>query len=615
MARRIPEEVIDRVRSEADIVDIISNYVQLKKAGRNYSGLCPFHGEKTPSFSVSPEKQIFHCFGCGKGGNVFSFLMEHDGLSFVEAVKKTAELSHVDVGIEWDDEPAEQKTEQSNDQFKMIDMHQLSAKFYHYILLETEEGSEALSYLKERGLSEQSIISFQIGFAPNHSSTITSFLAKRGMNLDLAEIAGLLVRRENGDLVDRFRNRIMFPIKNDRDQAIGFSGRLFNQDNGPKYLNTPETPIFNKRNVLYHLSDARQEIRRRKEIVLLEGFMDVIAASSAGVGNGVATMGTSLTTEHIGLIRKITNQIVICYDGDSAGIEAAQKAGRMLEADPHFGLAVLQLPQGKDPDEFIQTYGPEKFEDIYAHNRSSWTAFLLTYLKRGKNLSNPQEQANYLEEAIMEIAKIDQAIEREIYLKQLAAEFDLSLETLRQQLADSLRRKPTANQHADMPYSEPILFEEPKRNKGALVISEEQLLKAMLDSRENFMQIRQLMEGTDFYHDDYQAIYTYLIGFYAEGNTPDTNRFMDYLPEQEQAFKNLVATIEMLEAPEEQTTAAFRDYIASIKKHVWTKKRSELQKKMQRLESENDAKALIETLQEINRIDKLLTARQFDETF
>lgn len=613
MAKRIPEEVIDRVRNEADIVDIISNYVQLKKAGRNYSGLCPFHGEKTPSFSVSPEKQIFHCFGCGKGGNVFSFLMEHDGLSFVEAVKKTADLSHVDVGIDWQENEVEGSQAPSNDQAKMIDMHQLSAKLYHYILLETEEGSAAFTYLKERGLSEQAIINFQIGFAPNHSSTITSFLSKRGLPLNLAELSGLIIQRDDGDFVDRFRNRIMFPIKNDRDQTIGFSGRLFDQTNGPKYLNTPETPLFNKRNVLYHLSDARQAIRRRKEVILLEGFMDVIAATSAGVDNGVATMGTSLTSEHIGLLRKITNQIIICYDGDSAGIEATEKAGRAFETDPHFQVEVLQLPQGKDPDEFIQTYGKEKFEDIYLHNRFSWTAFLLSYLKRGKNLSNPKEQADYLEQAINEIAKIDQAIEREIYLKQLAAEFDINLEALRQQLADSLRTKSVPQ--AAMPFTEPISFQEPQHNKGALVISEEQLVKAMLDSRENFMQIRQLMEGTAFYHDDYQAIYTYLIGFYAEGNTPRANRFIDYIPEQEQTLKSLASAIEMLEVPEEQSSSAFRDYVASIKKQNLTQKRMELQKKMQQLESENDAKALIEVLQEMNRIDKLLMTRQFDDTF
>ncbi|SQC71962.1 DNA primase [Listeria fleischmannii subsp. fleischmannii] len=360
--------------------------------------------------------------------------MEHDHLTFTEAVHKVAELSHLDVELPQlasDDSAAVPK--ETSETHKMIEMHQLAAKLYHYLLLETEEGLEALNYLKERGMSEELIQTFQIGFAPNHHATITSFFEKRDLDLHLAVAAGLLSERDNGDIVDRFRNRIMFPITDDRGQLVGFSGRLYNQEEGPKYLNSPETPIFNKRKLLYHFSEGRQSIRKYEEVLLLEGFMDVISVSEAGLLNGIASMGTSLTEEHIGLIKRVANRAVICYDGDSAGIEAAFKAGSLL-AQAKIEIYVLSLPSGKDPDEYIRTYGADKFQTFYTHERQTWTAFKLYYLSRKRNMANDTERLAYIDEALFEIGKIDQAVERELYLKQLSDEFDITIPTLKEQL-------------------------------------------------------------------------------------------------------------------------------------------------------------------------------------
>ncbi|MBC1374145.1 DNA primase [Listeria sp. FSL L7-0091] len=624
---RIPEEVIDQVRNQADIVDIIGNYVQLKKQGRNYSGLCPFHGEKTPSFSVSPEKQIFHCFGCGKGGNVFSFLMEHDGLTFVESVKKVADMSHLDVDIEL---PEERDTSslprETSETARMVEMHQITAKLYHYILMETEEGAAALTYLKERGMSEQMMTSFQIGFAPNHHATITSFLEKRGMDLQLAGMAGLLSERDDGQMVDRFRNRIMFPITNDRGQIIAFSGRLFDREDGPKYLNSPETPIFNKRRTLFHFSEARQAIRKQEEITLMEGFMDVISAEEAGVQNTVASMGTSLTEEHADLIKRLTNRAIICYDGDRAGIEAAYKAGTLLVERNRLDVFVLQLPAGKDPDDFIRASGADKFKEIYKQQRMTWTAFKINYLRKERNLQNETDQIAYIDDCLREIAKLDQAVERELYLKQLADEFELTIETLKQQLQQSLKN--TQKERQNQSYNEPLIddsfmgmipqedsemlfsFEQPIQKLSAHTISEQQLMKAMMESRDNFLLIKQLLGDTTFYHDNYKALYTYLIGYFAEGNDADPTKFMDSISDP--TMKGLISSLEMIISPDEQGKTQFEDYIKSLKRFKLEQTKKELEQQLAALIRENDKENEVRVMLEIVQLNRKLNSGQLD---
>ncbi|WP_088825177.1 DNA primase [Listeria goaensis] len=628
--KRIPEETIDRIRNQTDIVDIIGNYVQLKKQGRNYIGLCPFHGEKTPSFSVSPEKQIFHCFGCGKGGNVFSFLMEHDHLTFTEAVHKVAELGHIDVDLpKLTSDETLSAPKETSETHKMIDMHQLAAKLYHYLLLETEEGLEALNYLKERGMSEELIQTFQIGFAPNQHATLTSFFEKREMDLHLAVAAGLLSERDDGKIVDRFRNRIMFPITDDRGQLVGFSGRLYNQEDGPKYLNSPETPIFNKRKLLYHFSEGRQAIRKHEEVILLEGFMDVISVSEAGLLNGVASMGTSLTEEHIGLIKRVANRAVICYDGDRAGIEAAFKAGNLL-AQGRMEIFVLSLPSGKDPDEYIRTYGAEKFNTLYLHERQTWTAFKLYYLSRNRNMANDTERLAYIDEALLEIGKIDQAVEREFYLKQLSDEFDITIPTLKEQLQRAMqelaRKKPRETQFDDFanlapPPDDDMSFvhvgprEQQKRE--AHYVAEQHLLKAMIENQDAFSQIHQLLEGLVFYNDDFQALYTHLIAYYLDGNEASASRFMDYVTDMR--LKNVVSSLEMLESPEEQTIEAYSDYILSMKRYRLEIKIKQKEQEVSEKMRMQDHEGAIKASSEVILLRKSLANKDYDsasdETF
>ncbi|MDX1771130.1 MAG: DNA primase, partial [Planococcaceae bacterium] len=330
--QRIPEEMIEQIRSANDVVDVISEYVQLTKRGRNWFGLCPFHGEQTPSFSVTQDKQIFHCFGCGAGGNAITFVMDIEQIPFQEAVSKLGAR----VGIELEVEQSTVSVEPvSKEESHMKEAHTFAMDYYHHLLLNTEEGEQALHYLEERGFSKALIEQYGIGWALPGWDSLTTLLARKGFDLAEMEKCGLIIRKENKDeYFDRFRERIMFPIKNEFGHVIGFSGRVLKKDSqDAKYMNSPESPIFQKSKILYNLDVARPIIRKKRKVIVMEGFMDVMAAAKAGITNTVGTMGTSLTQQHVSKLKRLTDSVTICYDGDSAGWEAAKRASELLMSE------------------------------------------------------------------------------------------------------------------------------------------------------------------------------------------------------------------------------------------------------------------------------------------
>ncbi len=314
---RIDQSTINEIKDKTDILDVVSEYVKLEKRGRNYIGLCPFHDEKTPSFTVSEDKQICHCFGCKKGGNVFQFIQEIKDIPFTEAVKELGDRVNIQVDVP-NHSQAGGTHQIASEDLQMIEMHELMQAYYHYALVKTVEGEAALNYLKERGFSDEMIEKRKIGYAPDNATFCHDFLEKKGYDIELAYEAGLLSRNEeNFSYYDRFRDRIMFPLQNAQGRTVGYSGRTYT-DQEPKYLNSPETPIFQKRRLLYNLDKARRSIRKIDEIMLLEGFMDVIKSDQAGLHQVVATMGTQLSQEHITVVKKLTNNITLMFDGDSA---------------------------------------------------------------------------------------------------------------------------------------------------------------------------------------------------------------------------------------------------------------------------------------------------------
>jgi DNA primase len=346
---RISEQSIEKVRQAADIVDVVSGYVELKQKGRNFFGLCPFHDEKTPSFSVNPDKQIFKCFGCGAGGGSINFVMELEKLEFVDSVKKLAQNYNIVLDIEGGDNKKFADTKS-----QLIAMHEYATKYYHKILL-SEEGKKAYSYLEERGLSKNIIEQFQLGYSPDSSDDLLNLLRKESFSADAMKLSGLIIKSDKG-YFNRFRSRIMFPIQNQRGDYIAFGGRIFNKDDFAKYQNSPETPIYYKSNILYGLNQNLQDIRAKKEIILVEGYMDLLQLVQAGITNCLAISGTAFTDGHANILKRFTNKIYVTFDGDDAGQKAAIKCGYILIKN---GLEpkIVTPPNNMDPDDWIREQG------------------------------------------------------------------------------------------------------------------------------------------------------------------------------------------------------------------------------------------------------------------
>ncbi|MFZ0443329.1 MAG: DNA primase [Bacillus sp. (in: firmicutes)] len=599
MSERIAEETLNEIRQRTDIVDIISEYVQLNKQGRNYLGLCPFHQEKSPSFSVSTDKQVYHCFGCGAGGNVFSFLMEIGGLSFQEATIKLADKAN----IELVDSLTLSKSKSVPDDIKqMIEAHQLLSKFYHHLLVNTKEGQNALEYLLARGFSKQSIEKFQIGYALNSWDFDYKFLMNKQFHPKLLEKAGLIIKREqDGSYFDRFRDRIMFPIVNRNNETIAFSGRILGSEQ-PKYLNSPETAIFNKSNVLYNYYLARPTIRKHQQAVLFEGFADVIAADRSGIENGVATMGTSLTKEHISILKKNVQSVTICYDSDSAGIEAAYKAGEMLQK-ANCQVKVAVMPKGMDPDDYVKNYGEEKFRNDVIGSSLTFMGFKMLYFRKGKNLQVEGDRLLYLEEVLKEISLLESAVEKDLYLRQLSDEFNLSLEALKEQERQNYKQThPNARHERKEPVQKFLAPRYVERVKPAYQNAERFLIAHMLRSMDVTFKVQEMLEGNTLNIDEHQAIITYLYGFYESDHIPDLNSFIHYVDDEN--LRRIIVEIEMMQINDEISEQELMDYINQVlnyKKRLKIKEKEDELKEAGRQKDFEKAKILWQEIQQIRK--------------
>ncbi|EHL73725.1 DNA primase [Bacillus smithii] len=601
MAGKIPEETLDRIKHSVNIVDVIHDYVQLSKQGKNYFGLCPFHGEKTPSFSVSPDKQIYHCFGCGAGGNVFTFLMEIENISFQEAAVQLAERAGIKLNVDITAEPVQALPK---DHELMMSAHELLAKFYHHLLINTKEGQNALEYLFSRGFTKDQIEKFQIGWSPTGWNVATLFLKRRGFPISLMEKAGLVIRHEGkGDYYDRFRDRIMFPLHDSKGRVVAFSGRSL-RDLQPKYLNSPETPIFHKSRLLYNLNRSRNSIRKKRQLILFEGFADCIAADRAGIDNGVSTMGTSLTEDHVHIIRRLTDEVLICYDGDSAGVEAAFRAGNLLE-EAGCRVKVSVIPDDLDPDDYIQTYGGDKFRLDVIEASMTYMAFKMQYYKRGKNLQKEDEKLQYIDEILKEITKLSKAVERDYYMRQLAEEFSISLDALKWQ-----QRQIYYAEKRNLPPSRPNwagrISEKPSTGKiyPAYITAERRLIAYMLQDPELAYQIHEKLAGETFNLDEHQAIFTYLLGYYEEGKHPDASAFINFLPDPN--LRKTVTEIEMMNVNMDVSDEEINDYINEVLNHQKMLKIKAKMEESKRAEQQHDYKKAAAIAMEVMQLRKML---------
>ena len=413
----IDKEIISDIKNSVNIVEVIGEVVALTKAGRNFLGLCPFHGEKTPSFNVVEDKQFYHCFGCGKSGDVFKFIEEYRGVSFMEAVQIIAERSGIQLAVDKNDlsQPKIQHPHQA-----LYDIHAEAAKFYHAVLMTTKMGEKARTYLYKRGLTDEIIKHFQIGLAPSEGNYLYQSMVGK---FDEATImnSGLFNLAESNLVYDAFQNRIMFPLANDNGQVVAFSGRIWEESpptdgHQAKYKNSRSTAIFNKSYELYHLDKAKATIKKSHEVYLMEGFMDVIAAYRAGIENAVASMGTALTHEHVQHLSKYCKKVILSYDGDKAGQAATVKA---LDELKDLSVEIVSIPDQMDPDEFVQKNSPEELQYLLTKTRISDVEFLIRYLKP-ENTENLQAQIEFVEKMAPIIAQTSSITAQNSYIYMLA---------------------------------------------------------------------------------------------------------------------------------------------------------------------------------------------------
>jgi len=415
----ISPQTIQQITNRIDIIDVVGEFVKLKKRGANYLGLCPFHGEKTPSFTVSPSKEIYKCFGCGRSGNTITFLMEHEKYSYVEALRWLANRYNVEI----------EETEVSNE----VKQQQQAAESLHIInsfaqkfftaQLETEEGKDiAVSYLHERGFNKETIEKFQLGYNLQTRNSFAQAALKNQFNTELLIKSGLVVSR-NDELVDNYRGRIIFPVHNNTGKIIGFGARVIGKaDKAPKYINTPENEIYVKSKILYGLYFARQAIDKNDECLLVEGYTDVISLHQAGVENVVASGGTSLTTDQLRLIKKYTNNLTIIYDGDAAGVKAALR-GLDMALEESLNVKLVLIPDNEDPDSYVRKVGANAFKDFVAANKRDFVLFQLEVMLKeaGNDVSKKNEVVNHIAETISKINKAEDFTKQQEYIRQCAS--------------------------------------------------------------------------------------------------------------------------------------------------------------------------------------------------
>ena len=413
----VDKQLISEIKNSVNIVDVIGEVVQLTKAGRNFLGLCPFHGEKTPSFNVVEDKQFYHCFGCGRSGDVFKFIEDYRGVSFMEAVQIVGDQ----VGIRVQTlPPSQSRPQQADGKQPFYEIHQEAAKFYHAILMTTKMGEEARQYLYDRGLDDEVLRHFQIGLAPAEGNYLLQSVSGKFSENILAD-SGLFHISDRGIMYDAFQDRIMFPLSDDTGRVIAFSGRLWREPvEGAKpqgkYKNSRGTLLFNKSYELYHLDKAKQVAKRNHELYLMEGFMDVIAAYRAGIENAVASMGTALTQEHVAHLSKFTKKVILAYDGDKAGRLATAKALEVLEKQE---VEVVQIPDQMDPDEYLNKNSPQALADLLEKTRLSRVEFLMDYWKPD-NIENLQAQIEFVEKMAPLIAQTPSVTAQNTYIYKLA---------------------------------------------------------------------------------------------------------------------------------------------------------------------------------------------------
>lgn len=559
-----PEEVVEQVRERNDIVDVIGGYVQLKKKGSSYFGLCPFHNEKSPSFSVSATKQIYYCFGCGKGGNVISFIMEYENFGFVDALKLLAERASVQLPEAEYSEEAKKKADEKNILLEI----QKKAALYFYYQLKSENGSIGYEYLRKRGLSEQTIKSFGLGFANPYPNDLYRYLKQQGYSDFILKESGLVKIEEQG-AYDKFWNRVMFPIMDINNRVIGFGGRVMGEGT-PKYLNSPETKIFDKSRNLYGMNVARRS--RKPYILICEGYMDVISMHQAGFTNAVASLGTAFTLQHGLLIKRYTKEVILAYDSDGAGVNAALRAIPILR-NAGLSIRVLSLKPYKDPDEFIKAEGAEAFQQRIDQAENSFL-FEIRILKAQYSMQDPEQKTRFFNEVAKKLLEFSDEMERNNYMEAVARQYDISYDILKRRVLyygsrgewDKMEEKPRSGIQS-------------RKEKDAGVNQAQKLLLTWIgEEPQIFDRVSSVLKPEDFTEGIYRNVAEAL---FQQGKNHAINpaELLNSFMEDDQAQE--VAAIFHARLPmhptKEEKNRAFRETVLRIKKNSLEKASKKVQ--------------------------------------
>ena len=560
---RYSDDIIEEVRSKNDIVDVVSQYVRLTKKGNSYFGLCPFHNEKTPSFSVTPGKQMYYCFGCGAGGNVFNFIMEYENYTFGEALKHLADRAGVELPkIEYSREVRQKAQEKA----ELLEINKQAAQYFYY-QLRTEKGQTGLDYLKNRGLSEETMRKFGLGYSDRAGGGLYRYLKAKGYPDDRLRESGLFNVDERHGMYDKFWIRVIFPIMDVNNRVIGFGGRVMG-DAKPKYLNSPETKIFDKSRNLYGLNIARTT--RKKYLILCEGYMDVISMHQAGFTTAVASLGTALTSGHASLLKRYTQEVLLLYDSDEAGIRAALRGIPILR-EAGVNSRVVSLKPYKDPDEFIRNMGPEAFEQRLEEARDSFL-FRVEVAENEFSMNDPQGQNQFFERCAQMLLELKDELERNLYIdavvKIYRGRYGISSEDLRKRV-NTLALKGTPAEHRTQPKSG---SPEKKKKESASDTSQKLMLTWLVTYPKIFDKVAQYLTPEDFVVPLYREVAQMLFQQREEGEI-NPARLLNSFPdseEQREVASLFNATIH-LETQQEQDQA-FADTLLRIKQESLAEK-------------------------------------------
>lgn len=553
------EEQIEEVRSRSDIVSVIGRYVRLKRAGSGYTGLCPFHNEKTPSFHVNPARQMYKCFGCGVGGNVLTFVMEYENLTFPEAMEMLAQEAGIELPKQ--EMTAQQKQQESLRQ-TLLEINKKAARYY-FALLKSPRGKPGYDYLTGRGLSDETILHFGLGYAGQGGGELYQYMKKEGYSDSVLKETGLFKMDERG-AYDKFWNRVMFPIMDANNRVIGFGGRVMG-DAKPKYLNSPETKIFDKSRNLFGLNYAKRG--KRSNMILCEGYMDVIALHQAGFTNAVASLGTAFTEQQANLIRRYTDEVLLTYDSDGAGIKAARRAIPMLRRAGITGKVIHMEPY-KDPDEFIKNLGAEEFEKRMEEAQNSFF-FEIEVIKKNYSMSDPEQKTKFVHETARKLLVFEDKIQRDNYLEAVAARYNIKTEDLRQLVVRYGNQMPSGYQEVmEERQQERIRKGKKKETREGISYSYRLLLSWLIEEPKLFVQIREWVKPEDFEEGLYRTVAKELYDQLDRGDL-EPARIIGHFEEVEDQNKvaSMFQTSFGSKIENDEKKKAITDLILKIKEH------------------------------------------------